>query len=625
MLLAAASPDPQPSPSPAPSPRAARFFDTAAVTARAVDESPSSVMVLSAEELSSSGAANAAELLLGRPGLLVLPAGGRGAGTQLLTRGGDPNFTLVLLDGVPLNDATDTQGGLVSLTALPLGEVERVELVRGPVSAVYGSAGLSGALQLSTVAGSARPGWSPRAALEAGNASLLETRVGLGLQQGPTRAFVGGGWADESGRVAEETFAQWSASGSLTRELPGGLLALRAGGQGLEADDYPESSGGSALGDGQLRHTQSWSGRLAARLELGRSGSFLQRLDLQAFEQRRERRSPAIVPIVPASQEDARYGRFRLAWQGSAELGSHVLLTTGLGLEREGARNQSRLELPPELGGAVSGDYDARRWVGGPYLEVRRAVGATALEAGLRLDLSDGSREWSPRLGLSRRLSPRARLRASLGRAFKLPSFFAMSSPRALGGNPDLLPESGWSGELGLDLEAAGGRVRGQVTWFDARYLDLVDFSFEEFQHVNRERTEARGLEAALALAPGASLGLEADLTWQRASAPGSTDELLQRPDFFGVARLRWQPRERLALRLELSGVSSYADRQLPAPGRTSVPGYALLGASARLQLRPGLALTVRGDNLFDRDYETYIGFPGPGRALRAGLAWARP
>jgi outer membrane receptor protein involved in Fe transport len=71
--------------------------------------------------------------------------------------------------------------------------------------------------------------------------------------------------------------------------------------------------------------------------------------------------------------------------------------------------------------------------------------------------------------------------------------------------------------------------------------------------------------------------------------------------------------------------VSSYADRQLPAPERTSVPGYALLGASARLQLRPGLVLTVRGDNLLDREYETYIGFPGPGRALRAGLAWARP
>ena len=581
--------------------------------------------VLPAEDLSSSGAANAAELLLGRPGLFVLPAGGRGAGAQLLTRGGDPNFTLVLLDGVPLNDATDTQGGLVSLTALPLGEVERVELVRGPVSAVYGSAGLSGALQLSTVAGSDRPGWSSRAALEAGNASLLEARAGLGLQQGPTRAFLGGGWADESGRVAEETFAQWSASGSLTRELPGGLLALRAGGQGLAADDYPESSGGPLLGDGQLRHTESWSGRLAARLELGRGGGFLQRVDLQAIEQGRERQSPAIAPIVPASQEVARYGRFRLAWQGTADLGADVLLTAGLGLERERAHNRSQLELPPELGGAVPGDYDASRWVGGPYLEVRRAVGATALEAGLRLDLSDESSEWSPRLGASHRLSPHARLRASLGRAFKLPSFFVLSSPPALGGNPDLLPESAWSGELGLDLEAAGGRLRGQLTWFDARYRDLVDFSFEEFQHVNRERTEARGLEAALTLAPTASLGLEADLTWQRASAPGSADELLHRPAFFGVARLRWQPRERLALRLELSGVTSYADRQLPAPELTSVPGYALLGACARLQLRPGLVLSLRGDNLLDRDYETYVGFPGPGRALRAGLAWGRP
>ena len=169
-----------------------------------------------------------------------------------------------------------------------------------------------------------------------------------------------------------------------------------------------------------------------------------------------------------------------------------------------------------------------------------------------------------------------------------------------------------------LDAKRAGG----QVIHKDRGYVLAADFIF---QHVNRERTEARGLEAALALAPAARLGLEADLTWQRATAPGSTDELLQRPDFFGVARLRWQPRDSLALRLELSGVSSYADRQLPAPGRTSVPGYALLGASVRLRLRPGLVLTARGDNLLDRDYETHVGFPGPGLALRAGLAWRRP
>lgn len=602
-----------------------RFYDTATVTARPVDESPASVTVLPADELSASSAATAAELLLGRPGLFVLPAGGRAAGAQLLTRGGDPNFTLVLLDGVPLNDSTDTQGGLVSLAALPLGEVERVEMVRGPVSAVYGSAGLSGALQLSTVGGEGSPGWSPRAALAAGNASLLDARTGLGLRRGLTRAYLGAGWADEAGRVADERFAQWDAAGSLTRELSDGLFALRAGGAGLETDDYPDSSGGPLLGDGQLRHTQSWSGRLAARLELGRGGRFFQRLDLQGFEQRRERQSPAIAPLVPASEEDARYGRLRLAWQGTAGLGADLLLTSGLGLEREHARNQSELQLPPELGGPLPGDYDTGRWVGGPYVELRRAVGATAVEGGLRLDLSDGRSEWSPRLGLSQRLSRHARLRAGLGRAFKLPSFFVLASPPALGGNPDLLPESGWSGELGLDLEAAGGRLRAQLTWFDARYEDLVDFSFEEFRHVNRESTEARGLEAALVLAPAASLRLEADLTWQRARAPGSADELLYRPDFFGVARLRWQPREALALRLELSGVTSYADRQLPAPGLTRVAGYALLGASAQLRLRPGLSVSVRGDNLLGRDYQTYIGFPGPGRAWRAGLAWRRP
>jgi outer membrane receptor protein involved in Fe transport len=277
----------------------------------------------------------------------------------------------------------------------------------------------------------------------------------------------------------------------------------------------------------------------------------------------------------------------------------------------------------------VPGDYSLARTTPGVYTEAIARRGDLVLELGARLDLPEGAgAEWSPRLGASWRPGGGAtRWRGSVGRAFKLPSFFALASPPALGGNPDLEPETMTGADLAVERRFEGAGTRGELTAglgvFLHRYRDLVDFDFETFSHVNRSEVEARGVEASLAWRPTGPVSLALDLTRQEVEDRTTGQPLRHRPEWAGGLRVAWRPRAGLALHLDAAALSDYRDEQLPVPDRRTVDGRAVWGAGASWRVAGPWSLKARIDNLTDAEYETLIGFPGPGRSVRLGLRYA--
>lgn len=612
--VARADDTPSPAPSPTPAPR---FFATATVEARPLPTSARAVDVVTREELDASGAQSAADVLAALPGVHVLRAGSRAAPSGVQLRGGDPNFTLLLLDGVPLNDPTDTQGGAVDLEALPAEALERAEVVRGPASAFYGSSALSGVAQLFTRAEPARVA----ASLQAGDAAALRASLHLGTRLGGDagRAFAVLTREQEDRRVADDRLRQWNAQGGAS--FPAGALdlRLRARAAGRDTRDYPDASGGPRFGSGATRSSSSDESSASAEVDFG-PRAHRHTLGL-AFQRRALRRdSPGVAPVVPPSFEDTRYRRLRLHWRAPLVTGARLRLDAGASWEREHAAGDTTLRLPPEFGGDVSGPYDVRRGAGGPFVDAQLARGAWHVEAGLRLDLSDAARpQWSPRAGVSLRPGGgTTRLRAAAGRAFKLPGFFALASPPALGGNPALRPESAWGGEVGLAHAWRPG-VEAEITAFAQSYRDLIDFDFEGFTHLNRRAVMVRGVEGALR-AGGPRLRVAGALAWQRAEEQDGVP-LLQRPRVLGHAALTFRPSPAWRARLDLRAASSALDRQIPVPEVERVVGYALVGVGLAWRARGGaVELSARLDNLADRDYETLIGFPGPGRSVWLGV-----
>lgn len=604
---------------------ASTFYATATVEARPLESATSTVTVLEKAEIEALNPRHVGDLLPWIPGLLVDGPASRSGLTSARIRGGDPNFTLVLIDGVPLNDSTDPLGGAFNLASLPINGVDRVEVVRGPLSTYFGSTGLSGAINVVTQGGDTR---ELDVEIQAGSDSLLRTSLSYARPGTKVDSSFALSWEEEAGKIGEDRFEQLAFLGSLgLQPTKHSRLDLRARFSTSEGEDYPESSGGPVYSSGDLRLSQYDELSLAAEWITGKGGSRgHHRTRASYFRRETDRTSPGILPLVPPAEEESRYTDIQLAWAGALEINRALNLAIGADVAREEGRNRSLLFFPPAIGGETPGDFDIDRVTGGTLVELAAKLGHLQLEAGTRLDLPEASSsEWSPRLALSYRPGGGSwRLRASLGESFKLPSFFALASPPALGGNPDLRPEKALGADLGVEASLAGGRFDLAVTLFAIDYEDLIDFDFETFRLINRSRVEARGIETSFAWIPSPALTLRFDLTFQDVDDPDSSVELLQLADWFGGLRLEWRPTARLSLLFDARSVDDILDRQIPIPERTVVQGYRVVGLSAAWAIDRQWSIRARLENLTAEEYETLIGFPGEDRGMRIGLRYHR-
>ncbi|HEX5717912.1 MAG TPA: TonB-dependent receptor [Thermoanaerobaculia bacterium] len=591
LLLAAASGAQEP---------AETFYETATVQARPLSSAAGSVTVIDREAIEASGARTVGDLLRFVPGVSVT-TNGRGGFSAAQIRAGEPNFTLVLLDGVALNDSTYQVGDVFNLEGLPTAGIERIEIVRGPLSSFYGSTGLAGAVHIITHDGG-KTGGKPEAQTElsAGNASF---RRGTGTVSGKDWS-VTALWEEEAERIAEERFEQAGGLASLSK----GRLTLKARGAWWEGDDYPDASGGPVYGDGELRRSDHEELSLAAGLSFGER----HRLDASVYRHAMDRQSPAVLFAVPEAIEETRFTRTRLGWASVLRSSEALRWSAGVDLQREQGENESL------LAGFITGDYDISRTLPGAYTELIAGRGDWTFELGSRIDVpEDNAAQWSPRLGIARQIGS-ARLRASAGRAWKLPSFFALASPPELGGNPDLRPETVLGGDLGVEWRR--DRTDAGLTLFYNRYENLVDFDFETFLHLNRAEVETRGVEGTWGWKPLDGVSVRASTTWQEFE---SEADLRHRPKWTGSVQTHWQPVETVTLDLDAQAVSRFFDRQIPVEDRRTVDGYELLGMGAAWRFAKAWELRLRLDNLLDERYETLIGFPGAGRSVRAGLRWS--
>ena len=604
------------------------FYETATVRARALEGATASVQVVDRDDLQHLAVRDAAEALRLVPGAWVLGNDSSAALSGISLRGGDANFSLVLIDGVPMADSTDQYGGAFPLGSVGAAEIERLEVVRGPLSSFYGSSSLAGAVQLITAAPRDEApflGWSAHA----GDHDHLSSRLSWGRAGESSHGSINAAVREEQGRVGEDALEQQTLSARWGRNL-GEASALRLSGRfsDWQADDYSDGSGGPVFGSGDLRESDHGDLGLAATVDLGAGEAWRHTLRSTFYEHTLDRTSPPIVPVVPPITESTEFDDLRVAWTGAFAPAGGAPYDISLGVEglAEEGRNQSLLLLPPYFGGPLAGDYLIERERAGAFAEWRWNRGGFVAELGARADFFEGEgEEVSPRLGL--RYTPEGgawSVRGSAGEAFKLPSLYALATPRAIGGNPNLRAETSAGADLGVEFRAAGGSARGGVTLFSNRFENLIDFDFDTFQIVNRSKVDAQGVEAFLVWNPSARVGVDVRLTSQDTEDLATGRTLRRRPDLYGGVGLRVDLSESVRLGLEARHTGSYLDEQIPAPFRTSVAGRDLVGLSLAWQAAERWRISLRADNAFDESYETQVGFPGPERSVRIGIRYGQ-
>jgi vitamin B12 transporter len=601
-------------------------------------EVASSITVITRQELLRTRRSSVLDALRDVVGLAVSQNGGPGSAASLFIRGANNEHTLILLDGVELNDPINPSRSY-DLAHLSLNQVERVEVLRGPQSPLYGSDAMGGVINIITRRGRGRPRLSLQGAAGTyrtynGDAALSGSSgridYALGLSYART-AGVSAADAADPGNSEKDGYRNLSLSGRFGYAIASNLdlaLTVRSVRARTEIDDF-----GGPFGD-DVNDLQNYGSTLA-RADL--RGLFLgnrweQRLSVSWIRSNRTLLNPP-DEAHPLDSESGSYGSrsARLDWQNNVFLGASQTLTAGLEIGRE--EGWSDYASESAYGAYESSFPDEKARTAGFYVQDQWKVrGSFFLTAGARLDVH--SRTGT---ALTYRIAPAyliartgTRLRATLGTGFKSPSLYQLYAPPTSWGpvgNMNLAPErvTGW--DAGIDQDVLGDRLRIGLTYFRNTFRDLIDFDYA-LGYVNVGRARTSGAEISVEsrpLGPAGPITLRSSYTRLSARDEVSGALLLRRPrDKFST-----DLQARLLGRFDLAATFLYvgkrADRDFSASPYETImlPGYVLLGGAVSASLRPGLDLYVRLDNVFDTRYETVWGYGTPGFTLTAGVRLA--
>jgi vitamin B12 transporter len=561
----------------------------------------SAATVIDAAEIAASKATTVLDLLRTVPGLDVVQSGGPGTVTSLFLRGTASTQTLVLVDGVALN--SPFFGG-TDLSSLSLANVERVEVVRGPFSALYGSEAIGGVVQIFTRKAPERGEASGRATLALGNRSAREAFAEVALGSGPLAGSAGFRRSLADGDLPNEFFAATNVSGSVTAALTDalrvGLVVRRDEGR----TGIPFSEGTATPRRSTTNETTAFEAPVSYVLSLKTSveASFRWVKDSPTFS------DPDAV--FSSSSTDARRAGARVVL--TAVLGAHRL-AAGADWERTLVSNESNFGVALE---------DASTRTFALFAEDRIALAGDRLvaTAGLRWDdHSAFGSAVSPRVTLAWRVTPSLKLRAAAGSAFRAPSTGELYFP--FSGNPSLRPEKSNGYELGLERTLGGGVV-AEISGFWNDLRDLIEFDAVTFTNQNIGRARTRGIEVALRTAVGARTFVRASYTYLDAKDLDAGAFLVRRPRHRASATYATTLGRGGSLSLTGMWVGARPDRDAVDFTRlVEDPSYLRVDAALTLpQIALSLAPFIRVTNLLGRDYVEASGFPAPGRRFLAGV-----
>ena len=584
---------------------------------------PASVTVITKEQIEPKQKTSVTELLRQVPGLHIDQAGARGSVSSVYLRGGDPNYTVVLIDGVKVNDPTNSRGGSFDFSTLNVDNIERIEIVRGPLSSIYGSDAMAGVINIITHQGTDESVSNLK--LSGGRfgdyRSLVQTRGRLDrVNYSLSGSYLDNGEPVEGSNFVNKTFsANFDILLSDTAEI---RSVLRYADSHLEA--FPDDSGGPESIEAVLRGVEERDVdelTFGAELSLALLPRWNTSIHVGYYDRKEEIDSPGVAPGVrdpiPPNTSDNQYHRYNVRLRNLFLVTEGGRLTVGVEAQSEEGSSRGSLSFGEVT---VPTSFDLERDLWAPFMEAQYTLPAgLLLQAGVRLDVPEGfDSELSPRVGVSyKHPTFHTRLRASWGEGFKLPSFFALGHP--IVGDPDLVPEKSRSGDVAVVQPLWGKDVNMSVTYFSNSFKNAIDFQEEPPKLVNRSEITTEGVEMAINARAGKGLDLSSHLTYVKTDIKGTEEELRNRPEWRGGFAFQWRPLSGLVLNLDALYVGRVLDSSIPTDDR-ELDAYIRVDIAITWNAGPAWQYFLTVDNLFDADYEEAVGFPAPGISPHIGL-----
>lgn len=614
-----------------------------------VERLPASVTVIDRAAIEDGGYTTLPEALASVPGIAVVPTGGAGQQTSVFVRGSNSRHVLVLLDGQPINDPSEANGAFNFGDDL-LGDIERIEVVRGPASVYYGSSAVGGVINLITRRAPRDRALAVNAEAAAGNPRQVQGTLSAGGTI-TNRAQLFDYIATVQGFSTQGTNATADRIQPNLGERDGSRIASFSARLGFEpiAGSRIEGYVGSretkiGLDDrpfGGGFDDPNFSGlnnRLTARLsgEQRLFDGFWTTGLIANYNQDRRKFTNDWDPLNSAFARDSYHAdSSRFEWNNTLRpaFGGPVSDTAII----FGVQRQDEAVDAVNGTGFFTTTTDARAGSTGFYLGGQtRLFRLLDITGGVRVqeDEDFGSyTTWNlggvfsiPGLPLP------VRLRAAAGTSFKAPSLYQRygTIPGFFQGNPQLRPEKGTSWEAGMevDVPAPAGTSTLAVTYFENRITDLIDFNAAFDTLENRDRAKISGVELALTLKPFRWLQATAGYTWLDARDAATDTALPRRPSHSGsltvvvtpIPALRITPQVIYAGSHREGAFATYLDDSSTLDVPANTKGATVVNLTVNWDLMPQLTLFATGRNLTDSDYEPANSFQVAGRTVIGGV-----
>ena len=620
-----------------------------------IEQIPAGVTVIDRATIEAHGYNTIAEALTDVPGLHVSPSGGPGGQTSVFLRGTNSDHVLVLRDGMPINDAADPTSAF-NFGVDTLSDVERIEIIRGPMAALYGSGAIGGVINLISRRGS-QPGVHWSGDLAGGYPALLRGNLTASGIQGPVDFAI---TAESQSQRGYDALPQRESSYTgVPQGFRDRILTLNLGytpveGTRLSLFLRADTSyfGFNTLGTPTFDDSNS-NGQASS--VLGRIGGtthlFNGELETGLFLGQLQDDRRYLEPLAPAdpnqAASDSRYHSYRtdLQWNNTLHL-DDLIAVPGL--------SASAMTFGYEFTGDTAKVRVNENFAGFPFAQGTSAYMSThaayaglqttllqrlALTAQVRQDWVDRNAPTTWRVGGVYDLKQIAtHLKVAYGTAFRAPSLFDRFGVDSFGyvGNPNLKPEQsqGWEAGFTSDIPAAGRPDFATVgaTYFDQRIRDLlvnVPTSETMNTEVNLASAHLHGVETEATLRPAYWIDLHATYSFLNTASDGEPagqgSQLLRRPQNQASADVTLRPLTGLSVITTVIYTGSDRDFLIDDGGNSSLqPGVGQHGLVANLainyRLTPRVELYANGWNIFYSKFEPVNGYQIPGPTALAGV-----
>ncbi|MFZ4525239.1 MAG: TonB-dependent receptor plug domain-containing protein [Chlorobium sp.] len=608
------------------------------------DAGGASVTVITADQIKASGKNSVEELLKGTIGLDVVANGGLGAQESLFIRGGDAKNTLVLLDGVSVNDPS-TINRTANISHLTLDNIERIEVVRGPLSVLYGSNATAGVINIIT-----RKGQGPLkayASVEGGSYGTWKVSGGVNGKTGNSGYSValsrqqsnGFSFADDrnqriphNGNTSEkDSYENTTLSASWLYDLsPKSVLetTFRYTGASVKYDENANGYTGDRFNFNMttyvseadpygLKERHNDNQQYIGRVALKNTGNFV--VSTLFFQFSDEGRSDF---NNDGDKETTYKGRsYEAGWQGDLHLADSNTLTFGVSGKNETMTYNAYAWVAPVI------DRGMLSW--NSWLQDQWSISGVKLVGGIRYE---GNEMFGNKV--TARIAPSYSIgstvfKASYGTGFLAPSLYQLYSEYGL---QTLKPESSRGMDAGVE-QLLLANLRAGVTWFNTIYDNRIDFDplagpmeygWPKGQYYQPEgESTSRGIESFVEWTPLTELQFAMNYTYNKTQNPYGV-ALVRRPENKAglTGTYRFGKKGSLSATAQWVGERSEVPSAKDSNGKVvgTLPDYFLLNLAGSYNVSKQVELYGRIDNLFDTWYEEAWGYATPGRSAYAGI-----